>query len=211
MARTKALIRWSSALVLVLLLIMVPFFLWEESLRGWSEGKLKTFWSPWAVGVLLATLLAGDLVLPVPSSVLSTASGALLGFWLGTFVTWVGMTTGCWIGYVLGAGPGRKATQQLVGTKEIARIATLHTHIGDLVVVVFRAVPVLAEVSVIFAGVAGISAKRFLLLVGLANAGIAIVYAAIGAFALTTESFLPALVGAVGVPALVMFGLWLRR
>ena len=54
------------------------------------------------------------------------------------------------------------------------------------------------------------SPKRFFLMTGLANAGIAAIYAAIGAFALATESFLLALAGAIILPGLMMLGLKLR-
>jgi uncharacterized membrane protein YdjX (TVP38/TMEM64 family) len=206
----KILIRWSLAILLLLLFILTPFLLWNEPLKVWSEDALETNWPPWVIGGFLAGLLAVDLVLPVPSSFLSTAAGSLLGFWSGTLSIWVGMTVGCWIGYGLGAGPGKKATQQLVGKKEVARISGIHGRIGDWVVVTLRAVPVLAEASVIFAGVVGMPRKRFFLMTGLANAGIAAIYAAIGVFALAAESFLPALVGAIILPGLIMFGLKFR-
>ena len=196
---------------LLLLLILTPFFLWEESIRVWSRGLLEARSPRWVTGGVLAALLAGDLVLPIPSSILSTAAGSLLGLWLGAFVTWAGMTAGCWIGYRLGAGPGRKAAWRLAGEEEMTRLARLHARMGDWIVVVLRAVPVLAEASVVFAGVAGMSERRFFLMTGLSNAGIAMTYAAIGAFAMRMESFLPALAGAIGLPGLVMAALWLCR
>ena len=209
--RYRVLVGWSATAMVFLLPIVASFFFWSDLLYDWSENILRAPWSPWTIGVLLVALLAGDLILPVPSSVLGIASGSLLGFWPGTFVTWFGMTAGCCVGYVLGIGPGRKIAGRLVGEKEIARLAAIHTSIGDWVVVVFRAVPVLAETSVIFAGTAKMSLKRFFLMAGLANAGIAIIYAAVGTFALTVESFLPALAAAIVLPSVVMFCLWLRR
>lgn len=208
--RTKVLTRWSLVILLFLLFVLMPFLLWNEPLKIWSEHILETDWPPWAIGGFLAGLLAGDLVLPIPSSFLSTAAGSLLGFWSGTFSIWVGMTVSCWIGYGLGAGPGKKATRQLVGKEEVARISGIHNRIGDWAVVTLRAVPVLAEASVIFAGVMGMPPKRFFLMTGLANAGIAAIYAAIGAFTLAVESFLPALAGAIVLPGLIMLGLKLR-
>ncbi len=207
----EVLIRWSAAAALVLLLILGPFFLWEEAILAWSCGMLESPSSRWAIGGVLAALLASDLVLPVPSSILSTAAGSLLGLWPGALVTWTGMTAGCWIGYALGTGPGRAATQRFVGEQEIARVSGLHERIGDWSVVVFRAVPVLAEASVVFAGVAGMPARRFFLMAGLSNAGIAITYAAVGAYAMDVESFLPAFAGAIGLPGVVMLLLRFRR
>ena len=207
----NVLTRWCVAAVLVLLLILGPFFIWEESLTGWSRGLLESGSSRWAIGAVLAALLAGDLILPIPSSLLSTAAGSLLGLWPGALVTWTGMTVGCWIGYGLGTGPGRAATRRFVGEQEIDRVSELHARIGDWIVIVFRAVPVLAEASVIFAGVAGMPASRFFLMTGLSNAGIAITYSAVGVYAIETESFLVAFAGSVGLPGLAVLILRLRR
>ena len=207
----NVLTRWCVAAVLVLLLILGPFFIWEESLAGWGRGLLESGSSRWAIGSVLAALLAGDLILPIPSSLLSTAAGSLLGLWPGALVTWTGMTVGCWIGYGLGTGPGRAATRRFVGEQEIDRVTGLHARIGDWIIVVSRSVPVLAEASVIFAGVAGMPARRFFLMAGLSNAGIAITYAAVGAYAIEAESFLLAFAGAIGLPGLGLLLLRLRR
>ena len=61
---------------------------------------------------------------------------------------------------------------------------------GEWVIVVSRPIPVLAEASVLFAGLSGMPASRFLLLSTLSNLGISAVYAAVGAFSASTNSFL---------------------
>ena len=59
--------------------------------------------SGWATAGAIGALLALDVFLPVPSSIVSTGAGVLLGFWTGAAVIWIGMTLGCVIGYVFGA------------------------------------------------------------------------------------------------------------
>jgi membrane protein DedA with SNARE-associated domain len=70
--------------------------------------------------------------------------------------------------------------------------------------VLCRPVPVLAEASVILAGVVGAPRRRFLTLTSASNLGIAMVYAAVGAFAMEVQSFLLAFAAALVLPALTM-------
>ncbi|MFP2910634.1 DedA family protein, partial [Pyxidicoccus sp. 3LFB2] len=63
----------------------------------------------WQVAGVLGGLLAGDIFLPVPSSLVSTAAGGLLGFWGGLATNWVGMMGACAVGYALGARAGTSA------------------------------------------------------------------------------------------------------
>lgn len=196
--------RLASWFGVLLAAILIPFFLYEEPINAWVQGFLKQEDAPWLVSAILAGLLAADLVLPIPSSVLSTAAGYLLGLWTGSFVTWTGMTLGCLIGYGLGATAGRKLTRRIAGDDELERASHAQSRFGDWTIVIFRAVPVLAEASVLFAGIAGMPVRRFLLLTTLSNAGIALAYAAVGAYALEAGSFLLAFGGAVVLPGVVM-------
>jgi hypothetical protein len=77
--------------------------------------------------------------------------------------------------------------------------------------VVCRPVPVLAEASVILAGLVHTSWRRFLFLTATSNLGIAAAYAAIGAFSMSVGSFTLTFVGAIALPALTMLAarLWL--
>lgn len=72
---------------------------------------------------------------------------------------------------------------------------------GSYGLVVARAVPVLAEASVVFAGVSRFRFDRLLVATGLSNLGIAAAYAAIGAYSHDVDSFLWAFAGAIAVPA----------
>ena len=201
---SAGLARLASGIAVLLAAILIPFFLYEEPISAWSQDFLDREESRWLVSAVLGGLLTADLVLPIPSSVLSTAAGYLLGLWAGSFVTWAGMTLGCLIGYGLGVTAGRKLTRRFVGDDELERASLARNRLGDWMIVIFRAVPVLAEASVLFAGIAGMPIRRFLLLASLSNLGIALAYAAVGAYALEVESFLLAFGGAVVLPGVAM-------
>ena len=204
--------RLASGIAVLLAAILIPFLLFEEPISAWTQTQvfLMQEESHWFAGAILGGLLASDLVLPIPSSVLSTAAGYLLGLWAGSFVTWAGMTSGCLIGYGLGATAGRKLTRRFVGDDELERVSLARNRFGDWMIVIFRAVPVLAEASVLLAGVAQMPFRRFLLLAALSNLGIAVGYAAVGAYALEIESFLLAFGGAIILPGIAMLVARLR-
>jgi uncharacterized membrane protein YdjX (TVP38/TMEM64 family) len=196
--------RWVLLSVLALALILIPFALYEESLAAWARDFVAGDRPKGLVAGAIAGLLASDILLPVPSSLVATASGYLLGFAPGAAVAWAGMTVGALVGYGLGSKPARRFTRRFVGEDELRRASRAHERWGDWAILVCRAVPVLAEASVVFAGVAGMPLARFALLTGLSNLAIAAAYAAVGAFALEANSFLLAFFGAIALPALAM-------
>lgn len=192
--------RWALFGLVLLLLILLPFFLFEELLTKLANDLLAAPPSPWILGPSVGLLLASDVILPIPSSIVSTAGGALLGFWAGTFASFAGMTLGAVVGYAVGRYGGRRGTERLVGKAELLRVEELHNRYGSALLVLCRAVPVLAEASVVFAGVTRMPLRRFLPAMALANAGISAVYAATGAFAVGQGSFLLAVAGALALP-----------
>lgn len=196
---------WALALAA---LILIPFAIWEEPLTAWVEQRLAQPSPRLATGALLAGLLAADIVLPTPSSLVSAGCGYLLGFAGGAAASWVGMTAGALLGYGLGRFAGRRVTRRFVGDEELDRAERLHRRWGVWFLAAGRATPVLAEATVFFAGVAGMGFARFAAVVSLANLGVSLAYAAVGAWALETESFLLAFAGAVVLPGLA---LWLAR
>ena len=197
-------LRWLVPGIALFSLILLPFALYDEPITRFAEGFVETRQPSWLVGAGLAGLLASDILLPVPSSFVGTASGYLLGFWGGAFATWAGLSAGGLVGYWLGSRFGRSLTRRFVGDDELELAGRLWTTYGHWVLVVFRAVPVLAEATVLFAGTITMPLRRFLWLTALSNLGVALAYAGIGAYAVSTDSFLLAFGGSVALPALFM-------
>ena len=199
-------VHWVALGGLVLAIILAPFFVFGKAVDTWAETLLRGPGSYTTVyGLILGSMLALDIILPVPSSLVSTGLGALLG-WIGGFVvSTLGMTAACWLGYCMGRSVGRGAARRLVSDHELALLEAAWTRWGSGVILLFRAVPALGEASAIFAGMSRMPQDRFLLLSVLSNAGISFVYATVGAFAANTQSFLLAFAGAVLLPSLVLF------
>ncbi|HYO51353.1 TVP38/TMEM64 family protein [Archangium sp.] len=195
---------WTVLGVVLLAAILVPFFLWEERIHAATSAFLRMPHSRWLIAVALGGLLAADIVLPVPSSIVNTAAGSLLGFWAGAASSWAGLMVSVVVGYFLGWGASGTALRRLVGGNE-ARVSRAAARHGHWALAVFRAVPVLAEASVVLAGFNRMPFRRFLATCALSNLGLAVTYSAIGAYAVDGGSFLLAFAGAICVPAAGMF------
>jgi membrane protein DedA with SNARE-associated domain len=91
-----------------------------------------------------------------------------------------------------------------VGSDGLDRLEELSQHVGNWAIVIARPVPMLAEASVLFAGISGMPMHQYLLLSALSNVGISAVYAAVGALSATVDSFLLAFAGSILVPLVAM-------
>lgn len=192
-------------LIIILAVILIPFFLFGARIESGFNAFLQSAsgHSFATMGVIVA-LLACDIFLPVPSSIVSTSAGFLLGFFQGFAASWVGMSAGCLIGYGAGRLSRRGIVRHLLGVEEARRLENLNRRFGDWLIVFLRPVPVLAEASVLFAGIGAMPFLRFILFSALSNAGISAVYAAVGAYSSSLNSFLLAFLASVLVPGLAM-------
>ncbi len=195
--------RWALLWTIVIAVVLVPFFLFEAEFNRWAATVIGGGVPRAPAAAAIVALLALDVLLPVPSSIVSTGAGVLLGFMLGTAVVWAGMTAGCAIAYAIGARATGGA-ERFVGSASLDRAHALATRYGAWTIVICRPVPVLAEATAVMAGLMRWPLKSFLGVTAASNLGIAAGYAAVGAFAMRVESFLLAFAGALVIPAVAM-------
>jgi len=194
--------RWAILWILLLGIVLLPFLLFERQFDEFARYITRSDTSQALVAAAVFALLAFDVFLPVPSSIVSTAAGVFLGFPGGTAVVWGGMMAGCLLGYAIGSR-GAQATRRFIGEDGIARASSLVNRYGDMTIVLCRPVPVLAEASVVFAGLMRTRYGRFLFLTAASNLGIAAGYSAVGAYSRgDSYSFLIAFLGALLLPGL---------
>jgi len=152
---------------------------------------------------VIVGLLATDILLPIPSSVISTLSGWQLGWWRGTLATWIGMNVGAAIGFELARRFGQPLALWFSKKEDLDRMRHVSDRYGPFVLALTRAIPVFAEASVLIAGIHQLSWRRFAPAILFSNLGIALAYAAFGDYA-EQHQWLPlALAVAVAVPVLV--------
>lgn len=140
-----------------------------------------------------AGLLAADVLLPIPSSIVGTMLGARLGFGAGFLAAFAGMTSGQVLAYAASRWLLRSRPGALPAAPTLA------------VVFLSRPVPVLAEAVAIAAGAARVSWAQFLLACGGGN----FVYA--GALALNGAELIPGqpLGAGLALPMLLPVAAWL--
>jgi uncharacterized membrane protein YdjX (TVP38/TMEM64 family) len=193
-------VKWTVVALTLFTLVSLPFILFEGEVLELAARLFEAQAGPWLALAILA-LFAGDVFLPVPSSLVSVAAVALFG-WAGGLLIWAGMTLGCALGYWVGRRAARPLALGYLGRSELDRARRLAGGAGAATLVLTRAVPVMAEAATVAAGLAAMPFGRFMLVTGLANAGIALVYAAWSAVAGGEGSFLALFGAAIAVPAL---------
>lgn len=188
-------------MLLVLTIILLPFVFFHDYIDGWTANALKASGQrPWFIALLIMILLASDILLPVPSSIVSIAAGFLLGFTNGMIVSFLGMTLGCVIGYGLGKGSAK--TMKWLDAESRMRMEQFFQRYGKWAIIMARPVPVLAEASTFFAGISRMTLSSFLFVSALSNLGISLVYAAVGAWSFSVNSILFAFTAAVIIPGI---------
>ncbi|WP_448632391.1 MULTISPECIES: 3-dehydroquinate synthase [Pseudomonas fluorescens group] len=156
------------------------------------------------LALLLIALLALDVVLPVPSSMVALLAVAMLGSLGGYLAIFIGLCLGAWLGYALGAGYFRLLSGRLgLHQRQPGHMAY---RLGTLSLVCLRGVPVLAETSVVAAGMQRYPLRAFMLVTTLANAGLALAYSAIGTFLVEQNALLVTLLAGMVLPGLFIAG-----
>ena len=147
-------------------------------------------------------LLAADVFLPIPSSVIMVLSGAAFGVWRGALLAFAGSIGGEWLGFELARRYGTGLSSRFVGdAAEVARLNRILLKHGAAAVVVTRALPVMMETMSVVAGLSTMGRGTFLVASVIGTAPIVVVYAYAGAMSRETGSLVPALVILVAVAA----------
>lgn len=104
-----------------------------------------------AAAALGVGLLLVDVFIPVPSSIVMTAQGALFGFLGGTILGMIGSVGATLVGFAVGRR-GSGLINRYVTAGEQSRTGSILERYGPLAIVVTRPLPILAETTAIMAG-----------------------------------------------------------
>lgn len=196
----KRAVRLSLMFIVMTAAVIVPFLLFGDELERMTREAMAHSSSRFVAALAGVALLVADIVIPVPSTFVITGLGAILGPVLGMLVAAIGLTLGCLCGYALGRTLGHRFAERAIGQEDLDYLRDQLARRGALVLALCRPVPVLAEASVIVAGLSGLAAKKVLAVTSLANVGVATVYATLGAGADSSLGFAMALGAAFALP-----------
>src|SRR5690606_18164206 len=110
--------KWALLVGLVLALVLVPWLVWGTALEAWVTGTIVHHEPPPYAALWVIGLLAADVFLPIPSSIVAVAAGVFLGFAGGAIATFIGLTVGCLLGYAFGFLWGPLAARRIVGAAQ---------------------------------------------------------------------------------------------
>lgn len=132
-------------------------------------------------------LLIADVLLPVPSSLVMVAHGALFGVMGGTLLSLTGSAGATMLGFWIGRRGGRLFAR-LVAPEDRQRADYLLKRWGTLAIIVTRPVPLLAETVAVMAGASPMSWGRAALAALAGSLPPALLYALTGAAVAKVEN-----------------------
>lgn len=164
--------------------VLATWMLWGG---GWEEGFTlagSVAWleraGPWAWAAGIG-LLAADLVLPVPGTVVMSALGFTYGTMAGGMIAAVGSAGAGLCGYGVGRMIGEKAARRILGDLDFEKGRLIFARGGGWMVALSRALPILPEAVSCTAGLVRMPFGRFMGSLACGSLPVGFLYAWIGA------------------------------
>jgi uncharacterized membrane protein YdjX (TVP38/TMEM64 family) len=148
---------------------------------------------------VIVGLLAADVLLPIPSSIIMILSGAAFGAMWGSVLALVGSIAGEWLGFELVRRYGRGMANRLGDEHEIAALDRVFQRYGAAAIVITRPLPIAMETMSLVAGLTAMSRRVFLTASLIGTAPIVLIYAWAGARSREVGHLLPAVIMLVAV------------
>jgi len=163
--------------------------------------------NPYKIALIVTALLASDVFLSVPTVLIVTYAGHVLGFELGVIATTVGMLLSGTIAYLLCRLTGNKMLNILIkDKKQIDEVYSIFHRLGFVMLIISRALPMLPEATCCLAGMMRFNFFKFITYYLLGTLPYAIVLTYLGSIS-TPDNPYPAFIG-IGVVYLILYLLW---
>jgi len=165
-----------------------------------NTDKLKIF-------IVVAVLLASDVFLSVPTILIVTYSGNILGFEQGLLASTLGMLISGTIAYMLCRWSGTKMLKLLIkDKKQIDEVNSIFHRLGYGMLIIARALPMLPEATCCLSGMMKFNFLKFLLYYLLGTLPYAIVLTYLGSISDADNPY-PALIG-IGIIYVSLYVIW---
>ncbi len=200
-------------LFIIVTLVTISFLLWGGSIDNYVVSAIEANQSnKIIIALILFTILSSDIILPIPSSLLSTFCGLYLGLYYGFFISFTAMTISAAIGYIIGRYFSR-STERFIGKEDTEKLERFNNKYGSFLLIGLRPVPVLAETSLVFAGMIKYPVINAFFQVIIGNAIVSLIYVLFGVYSRNNEnSFVYAFIGTILISAVfILIPRLLRR
>jgi uncharacterized membrane protein YdjX (TVP38/TMEM64 family) len=193
--------------------VLLIFFLWGDSFSFiFSQREAVAYlgsyeqWA-WAVAFLL---LIGDILLPLPGTIIMAALGYIYGPFVGGMLSGLGSFLSGAAGYWLCRMIGDRAARRILGARDYARGKAMSDKVGGLVVALSRWLPVFPEVVSCMAGLTRMRPIVFHVALLCGSLPLGFVYAYIGFSGIENPAF--AMILSAGVPPVIWLTIrWIFR
>lgn len=175
----------TAALVVSLLLVYVGVEALDVPVLTDPSSLLDT--TGLAAAAAGTVLLVVDVLLPVPSSLVMIAHGALFGVVLGALLSLIGRVGFALLGFAVGRR-GAGVARRIMRDEEGVRADRLVRRWGALAIVLTRPAPLLAEATTIVAGTSTMTWRAVAVAALIGSVPEALLYALTGALAATFEN-----------------------
>jgi uncharacterized membrane protein YdjX (TVP38/TMEM64 family) len=162
----------------------------------------------WLAAALGVSLLALDVLLPVPSNVVMISHGALFGIVVGTLLSLLGSMLASAAAFWIGRRGGRLLALTVPDDERVRADAFL-ARWGVIAIVVSRPLPLLAETILVLAGASPLGWHSAMLATAIGSAPLCLLYAWAGAASIGFES--GAVVFGLTLVLAAIVGLTVRR
>ncbi len=190
---------------LIFLLVNLTGLLSVSDIKSYLEqiqhaGKLKIF-------IIVAALLASDVFLSVPTILIVTYAGHILGFQIGLLAATIGMLTSGSIAYILCRFSGNKMLRLLIkDKKQIDEVNRIFHRMGFGMLIIARALPMLPEATCCLSGMMKFKLWKFLLYYLLGTLPYALVLTYLGSISSADNPY-PAFIG-IGIVYIILYLVW---
>jgi len=190
---------------LLLTAIIVPFLIWGDTFESLlSPDAMRALFEQnrrfaWLIGI---ALLAADLFLPIPSTIVMSSLGWLYGPNTGGLISATGLFLSACIAYQLSRHLGRRLAVRLAGEESLTGAAEWFSKAGGPCIAISRCLPVLNEAISCLAGLSGFPQRQFLTAALLGSVPTGFVFAYIGHLGRKDSS------AAIALSAIVPVLLW---
>ena len=163
--------------------------------------------NPYKIALIVTALLASDVFLSVPTILIVTYAGNILGFELGVVASTVGMLLSGTIAYVLCRLTGNKMLKILIkDKKQIDEVNSIFHRLGFGMLIISRALPMLPEATCCLAGMMRFNFVKFITYYLLGTLPYAIVLTYLGSISSADNPY-PAFIG-IAVVYVILYLLW---
>lgn len=167
-----------------------------------------------AATVLIA-LLALDIFIPIPSTIIMPLGGTFFGIFLGTLIISFGSMLASIIGYWIGRTGGRKLVWKIISEQEIREMEQWSKLYGKWPVILAKTLPMMAETVSISAGIAKMRFSSFFFFTLIGTIATSFAYVAAGQYADTIfDIIVISIIGfliAIAIAFLIKKHIFLRR